>query len=64
MRNAGTGQWVDGGVRCMFSMQELLRVRVIWDGVQLAGERCSLQGKGARGSRDKINSKKLTVLNY
>jgi len=41
MRRAGAGQWVDGVVRCMVSMQELLGIRVLWDGVQLAEEWCS-----------------------
>ena len=40
---------VDGGVRCMVSMQELLRIRVLWDGVQLAEERCRLKGKQCMG---------------
>jgi hypothetical protein len=29
----------------MVTMQELLGIRVMWDGVQLAEERCRLKGK-------------------
>jgi hypothetical protein len=47
LRRAGVGQWVEG-------VQELLGIGELWDGVQLADERCRLKGSSAWGSRDKI----------
>jgi hypothetical protein len=41
--NCAANEMVGGldSVRCMVSVQELLGIRVLWDGVQLAEERCT-----------------------